>query len=153
MANHILDGTGAHNFFIADAVDYGCAGRGVFDPFSKTLGKQVDRVDKAFYIWKKCIQCATGKDPGMIQSYVFDGTSCQNSSLASRSICECDYALISMLYNAEPAHVNYNGDSCVKAIANGQLAQCCNWDTYMYAIYNPMKKCCGSKGPQTAGTC
>ena len=59
-------------FTVSDAIDYGCAGRGHFDPFSKTLGRQVDTVDKMFYKWKKCIQCVTNKDEGMMQSYSFD---------------------------------------------------------------------------------
>ena len=62
MASRLLDGSGAFGFKAADAIDYGCAGRGAFDPFSKTLGKQVDQVDKAFYVWKKCIQCISGRN-------------------------------------------------------------------------------------------
>lgn len=72
MALAILDGTGDFGFSAVDAIDYGCAGRGSFNAFSKTLGRQVDPVDKAFFIWKKCIQCATGEDEGMIQAYNFD---------------------------------------------------------------------------------
>ena len=74
MANAILDGTGPHGFTVADVIDYGCAGRGTFDPFSKTLGRQIDLVDKSFYVWKKCIQCVTNEDQGMIQSYDFNLT-------------------------------------------------------------------------------
>ena len=44
------------------AVNYGCAGRGYFDPFDRTIGKQVDETDKAFYSWKKCVQCALSDD-------------------------------------------------------------------------------------------
>ena len=58
MANYLLNGT----FKPEDAVDYGCSGRGLYDPFSATLGKHVDEVDTAFYVWKKCIQCATGQN-------------------------------------------------------------------------------------------
>ena len=57
---------------VADFIDYGCAGRGNFDAFAKTLGRQVDSVDKLFYKWKKCIQCATGKDAGMVIDYKFN---------------------------------------------------------------------------------
>ena len=45
------------SFFVSNATDYGCAGRGHFDFNSKTLGKLVDDADRAFYTWKKCIQC------------------------------------------------------------------------------------------------
>ena len=58
MATHVLDGTGTGGFGFSDALDYGCAGRGLFDPKSATAGKQVDEVDKHFYAWKKCTQCA-----------------------------------------------------------------------------------------------
>ena len=56
----------------ADTIDDGFAGRGAFDPFSKTLGRQVDLVDKAFFKWKKCIQCVPRKGQGMMQAYTFD---------------------------------------------------------------------------------
>ena len=58
MASHILDGTGNGGFVSADSFNYGCAGRELYQPHSPTLGKQVDEVDKAFYTWKKCVQCA-----------------------------------------------------------------------------------------------
>ena len=60
LATTVLDGSGARGFTAADAADYGCAGRGTFNPFSNTKGRQVDTADKAFYIWKKCVQCAVG---------------------------------------------------------------------------------------------
>ena len=161
---------GANGFVYSDAIDYGCAGRGVFDPFSKTLGRQVDPVDKAFYRWKKCIQCATGKDQGMMQAYAFDSqlNSCgkftlkkkqrlnsplENSTAESRPLCECDLALISFLYNASASFTNYDGSLCMKANSGGPKGQCCNWDSFFYAHYNPDKSCCGSNGVQTAGTC
>ena len=70
-AAFLADGS---SFAYDDAVDYGCAGRGTFWPFSPTLGKQVDDIDKAFFTWKKCIQCiARDKDAWMaIGSYDFD---------------------------------------------------------------------------------
>ena len=46
------------DFTVGNATDYGCAGRGSFNAFSVTEGKQVDDVDKMFYAWKKCVQCA-----------------------------------------------------------------------------------------------
>ena len=59
MATTVLDGTGELGFEFTDGVNYGCAGRETFDPFSTTMGKQVDIIDKQFYTWKKCVQCAT----------------------------------------------------------------------------------------------
>ena len=58
MAGHILDGTGNGGFLFADSFNYGCAGRDLYNAYSPTFGKQVDEVDKAFYTWKKCVQCA-----------------------------------------------------------------------------------------------
>ena len=40
------------------ALNYGCAGRGYFEPFEHTEGKQVDETDKAFYSWKNCVRRA-----------------------------------------------------------------------------------------------
>ena len=72
MAIAVLDGSGAHGFTIADGNDYGCAGRGSFSPFAKTEGHQVDPADKAFYVWKKCVQCATGNNSTNLQPYDYD---------------------------------------------------------------------------------
>ena len=60
MVNAVLDGSGARSFTAADGEKYGCAGQGGYDPFTTTFGRQVDPADKAFYSWKKCIQCAVG---------------------------------------------------------------------------------------------
>ena len=70
MAVALLKGT---NFAVGDETDYGCAGRGSFDAFSVTEGKQVDDVDKMFYTWKKCVQCAA-HDSGsnLIPKYDYD---------------------------------------------------------------------------------
>ena len=61
-------------------VDYGCAGRGNFEAFSKTAGKQVDLADKAFYTWKKCYQCASGDDASKVTAYDYSvaNDSCGN---------------------------------------------------------------------------
>merc|ERR1711935_1164442 len=89
MAAFRLDGSNGIPI-VADFIDYGCAGRGNFDAFSKTLGRQVDSVDKLFYKWKKCIQCATGKDAGMVIDYQFNPNtkSCATSTDESRPICD-----------------------------------------------------------------
>ena len=50
------------------------------DPFNQTIGKQVDETDKAFYTWKKCVQCALSdegvtpliKPDGGIPAYQYD---------------------------------------------------------------------------------
>ena len=63
MANAVLDGSGAKGFTAADGNNYGCAGRGMYDPFATTIGAQVDAQDKAFYTWKKCVQCASEHCP------------------------------------------------------------------------------------------
>ena len=56
-AEFLKDDETPTSFFVGNATDYGCAGRGHFDYNSKTLGKLVDDADRAFYTWKKCIQC------------------------------------------------------------------------------------------------
>ena len=58
MASAVLDGSGANKFTAADGENYGCAGRGMYDAFATTAGAQVDAIDKAFYTWKKFVQCA-----------------------------------------------------------------------------------------------
>ena len=52
--------------------DYGCAGRGLFDPFAHTIGSHVDDVDDAFFAWKKCVQCASGNDKSNVLTYSYD---------------------------------------------------------------------------------
>ena len=47
-------------FRYREAENYGCAGRGLFNPFSRTIGKQVDEADRDIFKWKKCVQCANG---------------------------------------------------------------------------------------------
>ena len=69
------------------------------------------------------------------------------SSDESRPICECDRQLISNLYFANPLNTNFDGTQCVKnLVPSPTKAHCCNWDTFMYASYNPDKQCCGSTG-------
>ena len=76
MAMVILDGSGVNGFKASDANNYGCAGRGLFDPFAPTKGKPVDATDKAFYTWKKCVQCAVGNDGAAgVFSYSYDKNS------------------------------------------------------------------------------
>ena len=83
MAVELLDKEGS-DFSSIDAMNYGCAGRAHFDPFSKTLGKQVDQVDKAFYKWKKCIQCASIDK--LLVPYEFD--------LANRTCGEFSFSVL-----------------------------------------------------------
>ena len=75
MATAVLDGSGAKGFTAADGLNYGCAGRGMYDPFASTIGAQVDAQDKAFYTWKKCVQCASSK-PIPAYDYDQDADSC-----------------------------------------------------------------------------
>ena len=71
MAAAVLDGSGSNGFTAADGNDYGCAGRGSFDAFDTTAGHQIDTADKAFYAWKKCVQCAAGSAAN-VQPYDYD---------------------------------------------------------------------------------
>lgn len=69
----VLDRNSTSSFFRStDVIDYGCAGRGNFDAFAVTAGKQLDDADHAFYAWKKCYQCATGGDPNLVSDYDYD---------------------------------------------------------------------------------
>ena len=54
------------------AADYGCAGRGFFDPFAPTIGSHTDEIDGFFFAWKKCVQCATGNDKAAILPYSYN---------------------------------------------------------------------------------
>ena len=70
MSASVLDSTRlTSGFTSAHSIDYGCKGRGNYDAFSKPHGRPVDDVDRFFYKWKKCIQCATSNDPNQILSY------------------------------------------------------------------------------------
>ena len=68
MAESVLKG----DFEPTMAIDYGCAGKGYFDPFSPIVGKQTDDTDKAFFKWKKCVRCATDNDRKNIRPYDYD---------------------------------------------------------------------------------
>ena len=68
MANALLTG----NFTPEMGRNYGCAGRGFFDPFAHTIGSHVDDVDAAFFAWKKCVQCASGNDKSNVLAYSYD---------------------------------------------------------------------------------
>ena len=68
MAKTMLTGDFKH--FMAQ--DYGCSGRGLFDPFEKTIGSHVDETDAAFFIWKKCIQCASGRNSSNLEAYLYN---------------------------------------------------------------------------------
>ena len=86
MATATLDGSGAGGFTVSDGINYGCAGRGIYDPFSSTKGHQVDTADTAFYVWKKCVQCATESTD--VQSYDYDqaNDSCGNYEIYLKEI-------------------------------------------------------------------
>ena len=68
MAEALLQG----EFKPTMAIDYGCAGKGYFDPFSPIVGKQIDEIDKAFFKWKKCVRCATDDDRKKMRPYDYD---------------------------------------------------------------------------------
>ena len=88
MATAVLDGSGANGFTAADGEDYGCAGRGMYDPWATTAGKQVDAQDKAFYSWKKCVQCAAGNKSSVLPyDYDKDADSC--GKYFQRRTCFC----------------------------------------------------------------
>ena len=70
MANAVLRGPNGFGFL--HGINYGCAGRGRFNPFRKTEGKPVDTADRAFFTWKKCVQCAAEWDPENVQPYDYD---------------------------------------------------------------------------------
>ena len=72
MAAAVLDGTGRGGFTASDGTDYGCTGRDYFNPFATTIGHPVDTADRAFFTWKKCVQCATGHDAANVQPYTYD---------------------------------------------------------------------------------
>ena len=52
--------------------NYGCAGRGRYNPFEKTLGLRKDETDRAFFIWKSCYNCATGGDANNVFDYDYN---------------------------------------------------------------------------------
>lgn len=151
MAAAVLDGSGANGFNAADGKNYGCAGRGMYDPFATTVGAQVDANDKAFYTWKKCVQCASSK-PIPAYDYDQDADSCAKSSAASRGVCECDKALVNFLYDKKATATNYNVGNC----SSGGYANtaCCQYNTHMWAQYNTDHQCCDKNaGVKDLGTC
>jgi hypothetical protein len=150
MATAVLDGSGANGFTAADGKNYGCAGRGMYDAFATTVGAQVDANDKAFYTWKKCVQCASSK-PVPAYDYDKDADSCAKSSANSRGVCECDRALVNYLYDQSADNSNYAANQCVSGgVAN---VACCQWNNYMFAQYNVDHQSCCKDGVKEAGSC
>ena len=137
------------SFFVSNATDYGCAGRGHFDFNSKTLGKLVDDADRAFYTWKKCIQCTgIGSLPqfkNQLPKYRFRKQECGEysknfnviikrttysnlmilglSTELSRPICECDKQLIKQLRKLEPKNAQFPVSKCVKGSFRNPFAK------------------------------
>ena len=68
MAQAVLTG----DFTVEMALDYGCSGRGLFEPFGHTIGTHVDETDAAFFRWKKCVQCASGNDKSNVLAYSYN---------------------------------------------------------------------------------
>ena len=62
---------GWHQFNVGHAENYGCAGQGFFDAYSKTFGHPVDKYDDAFHQWKQCVQCVA-PSPEEILPYDYD---------------------------------------------------------------------------------
>ena len=155
MAAAMLTGDNG-TFSVGDAQDYGCAGRGNFEPFKATYGHQVDVVDKQFYQWKKCVQCAMGTSWGEIPEYVYnaDDDSCADSEAAGWPVCECDRDFIKTLATLSPDadHIGYDSDYCVRGAAGD--AECCSYGQYKHSIYNPDVSCCdATNGVSDIGTC
>lgn len=153
MAAEFLNGP--KGFSVNDATDYGCAGRGHFDFNSKTFGKLVDDADRAFYAWKKCIQC-TGiaslpQFKNQLPKYRFRKQECGVSTDLSRPICECDKQLIIQLQTLEPKNTKYRVLKCTKGTQNE--TKCCKWNRFFFAQYNPDRFCCDSDGVKEIGTC
>lgn len=137
------------------ARDYGCTGRGLFDPFAHTIGNHVDHVDYAFYKWKKCVQCASGNDKSNVLAYSYDVESDTCVDGPWRSFCECDRSLMKYLKLA-PAMQNsdFPADQCVPRNSNGGgPGECCQYDTHFWVHYNPNSSCCGPDGVQSIGSC
>lgn len=150
MAAAVLDGSGANGFTAADGNNYGCAGRGLYEAFATTVGAQVDDNDKAFYTWKKCVQCASS-NPVPAYNYEKNADSCANSSAESRGVCECDRALVNFLYDKKADNSNYGANKCV---AGGSAnTACCKWNNYMFAQYNVDHQSCCRDGVKDAGSC
>merc|ERR1711935_742125 len=142
-------------FKLAHARDYGCAGRGLFDPFESNLGKPTDETDRAFSQWKRCIQCACGHDKYAVQPYIYDAVddSCEDSPAEVRKYCECDRRLINVLKKATPLAEPYPTAQCVSSSNAASAQACCNWGGHHYAAFNTGASCCGLDGVREAGTC
>merc|ERR1711860_386630 len=97
-------------------------------------GSAVDENDRAFYNWKKCVQCASS-NPVPAYDYDADSDSCAASaSGAARGVCECDKALVQALYDSKADNSNYN--------------------THFWASFNTNTHCCDkAAGINEIGTC
>ena len=106
MAVELLDGTGRHGFSAEHGLNYGCAGRGMYDAFEPTKGALLDDTDKAFQSWKKCIQCAVGFNKNGILPYDYDK---QADSCGKISALRIDqYLVTAILRNISLARYFYH---------------------------------------------
>lgn len=148
MSDAFLDGSN-NSFDNSDVTDYGCAGRNTWDAFTPILGAPADEADKAFFKWKKCIQCATDAY-GDVAPYTFDKDNrvCSNAvGTIERAACECDNKVVTILNGLTPDNAlkNSNGNRCVRTGAGN--GSCCEQaGNGLFNHYNPNYYCCSSSG-------
>lgn len=152
MGGAILKGEEG-TFRYREAENYGCAGRGLFNPFSRTIGKQVDEADRDIFKWKKCVQCANGFNSLPEYKFWVVNATCTGESEEAVAVCECDRRVISDLAVSIPnsGSLNYPASQCQKAVVPTH-GECCK-HSGLYDMINPMVFCCGKNGPQEVGTC
>ena len=69
----------------------------------------------------------------------------------NRGLCECDRELMNFLKTA-PARQSTKAE-CEKGGGTSKL-ECCNWNDFQWATYNPAHSCCDSiVGVRQAGEC
>jgi hypothetical protein len=145
--------------------NYGCTGRGFFNPHEKNAGQPVDAVDKAINKWKKCSQCSMdvlfSENSGTIMYECPVDQTCGSSGI-EKAICECDKQFAETLKtikernNGELKLLNTNlpAENCATSEGgiSGELF-CCQKITGSFSMYNDAKFCCEDSTLHSIGSC
>jgi len=162
--------TFAPQFGYRELYNYGCAGRGLLNPFHASIGTLVNNEDRAIHRWKNCIRCAkdvplTKIDESVnsheLPKYDFNTESeiCENEvGTVERAVCECDKWLT---FRLQPRAIDrtfqrYQNTNCYRREDPYIPIEpsCCGDAQGLFTFYKAELNCCEADGQVLdIGTC
>ncbi|CAG5077297.1 Oidioi.mRNA.OKI2018_I69.PAR.g8676.t1.cds [Oikopleura dioica] len=147
--------------------NYGCQGRGLFEPFSINKGKPVDEVDIYLNQWKKCARCSIDVYNNTVpvdEAWIYpvpENNVCADDNLFEKAICECDKALATALsgLTPDPTYSNYDsvihcGETFTGIRGRHPDPKCCQNEHGYFQMYSiPSEHCCENNKLKPTGTC